>query len=121
MKPLQTMEQAAASMLDAFVAQLKAEHPGLAALHAAENKLLSGLPPGRIVEAADLLHARLIVIGSRGMTGLPHLLQGSVSERVVELAKGPVVIIKAADSRRRAAKEEPQTVAQGSGDEHGDA
>jgi nucleotide-binding universal stress UspA family protein len=108
MKPLQTMEQAAASMLDAFVAQLKAEHPGLAALHAAENKLLSGLPPGRIVEAADLLHARLIVIGSRGMTGLPHLLQGSVSERVVELANGPVVVIKAEENQRIAARKSTQ-------------
>lgn len=104
MKPLQTMEQAAEGMLEDFVVQLKAEHPGLAALHAAEKKLLSGLPPGRIVEAAELLQAKLIVIGSRGMTGLPHLLQGSVSERVVELANGPVVVIKAEENQRRAAK-----------------
>jgi nucleotide-binding universal stress UspA family protein len=104
MKPLQTMEQAAESMLDDFIAQLKAKHPGLAALHSAEKKLLKGLPPGRIVEAAELLHAKLIVIGSRGMTGLPHLLQGSVSERVVELANGPVVVIKAEENQRIAAR-----------------
>ena len=105
MKPLQTMEQAAESMLDDFVAQLSSEHPGLAVLHSAEKKLLTGLPPGRIAEAAELLHAKLIVIGSRGMTGLPHLLQGSVSERVVELADGPVVVIKAEEHQRLAAGE----------------
>jgi nucleotide-binding universal stress UspA family protein len=103
MKPLQTMEQAATGMLDDFVARLKAEHPELAALHTAEHKLLSGLPPGRIAETAELLQAKLIVIGSRGMTGLPHLLQGSVSERVVELANGPVVVIKAEENQRIAA------------------
>jgi nucleotide-binding universal stress UspA family protein len=108
MKPPQTMEQAAAGMLDDFVARLKAEHPELATLHSAEHKLLSGLPPGRIAEAAELLHARLIVIGSRGMTGLPHLLQGSVSERVVELANGPVVVIKAEENQRIAAKKRKQ-------------
>ena len=108
MKPLQTMEQAAEDMLGSFVAQLKAEHPGLAALHTAEVKLLRGLPPGRITEAAELLHAKLIVIGSRGMTGLPHLLQGSVSERVVELANGPVVVIKAEENQRIAAKKRKQ-------------
>jgi nucleotide-binding universal stress UspA family protein len=108
MKPPQTMEQAATGMLDDFVARLKAEHPGLAALCSAEHKLLSGLPPGRIAEAAELLHAKLIVIGSRGMTGLPHLLQGSVSERVVELANGPVVVIKAEENQRKAAKKRKQ-------------
>jgi nucleotide-binding universal stress UspA family protein len=108
MKPLQTMEQAATGMLDDFVARLKAEHPELAALHTAEHKLLSGLPPGRIAETAELLQAKLIVIGSRGMTGLPHLLQGSVSERVVELANGPVVVIKGTENQRVAAKQRKQ-------------
>jgi nucleotide-binding universal stress UspA family protein len=121
MQPLQTMEQAAASMLDDFIMQLKSDYPGLAALHSAEKKLLTGLPPGRIVQAAEILHAKLIVIGSRGMTGLPHLLQGSVSERVVELAKGPVVIIKAEKNQRPVTEEDPHTGARGSGDEHGDA
>ena len=120
MKPLQTMEQAAASMLDNFVAQLKADCPGLAALHAAEKKLLIGLPPGRITQAAELLQAKLIAIGSRGMTGLPHLLQGSVSERVVELAKGPVVVIKAEKNQRPVAKDDPHTGARPPEDNHGD-
>jgi len=93
-EPLQPMENVARGMLDEFLLQLQKDHSGLTALGSAEKQLLIGLPPGRIVEAARLLNAKLIVIGSRGMTGLPHLLQGSVSERVVELATGPVVVVK---------------------------
>jgi len=42
-----------------------------------------------------LLGAGTIVIGNRGLTGLPHMLLGSVAERVVELASIPVVVVKA--------------------------
>lgn len=101
-KPLQPMEQAAEAMLENFLADLQRDHPELTALGSAEKMLLTGLPPGRIVEAAELLHAKLIVIGSRGMTGLPHLMQGSVSERVVELASGPVVVVKSPENLHRA-------------------
>jgi nucleotide-binding universal stress UspA family protein len=94
-KPLQPMEHAAENLLETFVADLYRDHPDLPALEVAERRLLSGLPPGRIVELAARLDAKLIVIGSRGMTGLPHLMQGSVSERVVELAERPVVVVKA--------------------------
>lgn len=110
-KALQTQEQAAAVMLDDFLASVKRDYPELTRLETAEKILLSGLPPGRIVEASERLNAKLIVIGSRGMTGLPHLMQGSVSERVVVLAGRPVVVVKSADGqhaqkiRKRAEKE----------------
>jgi len=99
-KPLQTMEQAAEVMLDDFLAAVHRDKPELTCLETAEKMLVSGLPPGRIVEAAEMLNAKLIVIGSRGMTGLPHLMQGSVSERVVELATRPVVVVKSANGER---------------------
>ena len=50
------------------------------------------------MEAGKLVNARVIVLGSRGMTGLPHLLQGSVSERVVKLADRPVVVVKSGEA-----------------------
>jgi nucleotide-binding universal stress UspA family protein len=98
---LQPMERAAERMLDTFVADLQRDHPEVDSLARAGKTLVSGLPAGRIVEIADLLNAKLIVIGSRGMTGLPHLLQGSVSERVVKLANRPVVVIRARGNKRR--------------------
>jgi len=97
--PLQPMERAAERMLDEFLLRLQHEHPDQASLRKAEKRLITGLPPGRIVEAAAQMDAKLIVIGSRGQSGLPHLLQGSVSERVVELADRPVVVMKAAGPR----------------------
>jgi len=102
--PRQPMEQAAERMLEDFLASLQHEHPELSALAGAERKLVSGLPPGRIVETAELLDAKLIVLGSRGMTGLPHLMQGSVAERVVELAQGPVVVVKSRGTGQAAAR-----------------
>jgi nucleotide-binding universal stress UspA family protein len=99
-KSLRPMEHVAEGMLDDFLAELRREHPELTALEKAEKKLLRGLPPSRIVEVAGLINAKLIVIGSRGQTGIPHLMQGSVSERVVELARRPVVVVKAPGNRQ---------------------
>jgi len=90
------MQDVAKSMMEKFLTDMRVRHPELEALNSAETRLIKGLPPSRIVEAAELLNARLIVVGSRGMTGLNHMLLGSVAERVVELAGVPVVVVKAA-------------------------
>ena len=55
-------------------------------------RLESGSPHRRIVEVANELHASLIVIGSRGRTGLAAL--GSVSERVVHNASCSVLVVR---------------------------
>ena len=88
------MKDVAESMMNDFLADTTKKQPHLEALKTADTHLVKGLPPGRIVEVADLLKAKLIVIGNRGMTGLDHMLLGSVAERVVELAPGPVVVVK---------------------------
>jgi nucleotide-binding universal stress UspA family protein len=49
-----------------------------------------------IVEQAQSLPADLIVMGTRGLTGLKHVVLGSVAERVVRLAPCPVLTVKAA-------------------------
>jgi universal stress protein A len=49
-----------------------------------------------IVEQAQSLPADLIVMGTRGLTGLRHVVLGSVAERVVRLAPCPVLTVKAA-------------------------
>lgn len=98
---LRPMEEAAAVMLDEFVDALRSVDGCREPLEHAEKHLLRGIPPSRIVAFAALQKAELIVIGSRGLSGLPHLLQGSVSERVVEMATGPVVVVKVRGKHQR--------------------
>jgi len=48
------------------------------------------------VAQAEGLPADLIIMGTRGITGLKHVLLGSVAERVVRTAPCPVLTVKAA-------------------------
>jgi nucleotide-binding universal stress UspA family protein len=50
-----------------------------------------------IIEEAKRVSADLIVIGTRGLTGLKHVALGSVAERVVRQAPCPVLTVKADD------------------------
>ncbi len=56
--------------------------------------VLLGPSATEIADAADREHADLIVMGSTGRTGLPHVLLGSVAERVVRLARCPVLTVR---------------------------
>jgi universal stress protein A len=47
-----------------------------------------------ILDEADRLLADLIVMGTRGLTGLEHLVLGSTAERVIRLAPCPVLTVK---------------------------
>ena len=49
-----------------------------------------------IVSYASRLRADLIVMGTRGRTGIAHLLLGSVAEHVVRMAPCPVVTVRQA-------------------------
>ncbi len=53
----------------------------------------TGYYPDEILRIAREGRHDLIVMGTRGRTGLPHLLLGSVAERVVQLAPCPVLTI----------------------------
>ncbi|MCH9646679.1 MAG: universal stress protein [Deltaproteobacteria bacterium] len=87
------LEAAARLMLDEFLAEIPKEIPELEGLEV-NDLLIVGLPVSRILEVAERHRARLIVMGSQGRTGLPHLMLGSKAERVVQLAKIPVTIVK---------------------------
>ena len=53
----------------------------------------TGYYPDEILRVAKEGKHDLIVMGTRGRTGLPHLLLGSVAERVVQLASCPVLTV----------------------------
>lgn len=91
---LEPMQSVAEVMMDEFLGDIVEDFSEYSFLRTLDSHFVPGLPPSRIVEAAELLEADMIVVGSRGRTGLPHRLVGSTSERVVELAAIPVVVVK---------------------------
>lgn len=60
----------------------------------AESMGNHGRPEDVIVELARERKADLIVMGTHGRTGLPHVLLGSVAERVIRNAPCPVITVK---------------------------
>lgn len=60
-------------------------------------ELLLGLPSQAILEATRKAGADLIVIGTRGLSGIRHLLLGSTAERVVQHAECPVLTVHPGD------------------------
>lgn len=59
-----------------------------------ETQVVVGDPVWEICQAATREHVDLIVMGSRGRTGLSHVLLGSVAERVVRHAPCPVLVAR---------------------------
>ncbi len=60
-----------------------------------ESVVREGYAATAIVEEATERGADLIVIGTHGLSGLKHLLLGSIAERVVQKAPCPVLTVKA--------------------------
>jgi nucleotide-binding universal stress UspA family protein len=80
---------AAQAALDRLLARVQAA--GLEG----EALLAEGRPEEMVVATAASRGADLIVVGSRGHTGLKRLLLGSASERIMGLAQSPVLIVPA--------------------------
>jgi nucleotide-binding universal stress UspA family protein len=58
-------------------------------------ELVTGEPADEIIRLANIYKADLIIIGSRGLTGMKRIVQGSVSSQVVEEANCSVLVVKA--------------------------
>ncbi len=59
-----------------------------------ELEIVTGDPSVEIVRLAHIYQAELVVIGTRGFTGLKRILQGSVSSQVVADAPCSVLVVK---------------------------
>ena len=75
------------SMLPELLAHLRAKHQGLrCSVHT-----LSGRPVHEITEAAR--DSWLLVVGTRGISGLPGMLRGSVSQALLQHVTSPVLVV----------------------------
>jgi nucleotide-binding universal stress UspA family protein len=61
---------------------------------AAGEKISFGYPADTIVKEASALNTDLIVMGSRGTTGIRRVMLGSTAEKVLRWASVPVLIVK---------------------------
>ena len=62
----------------------------------ADSVVAEGYAATAIVDEVESQNADLVVIGTHGLSGLKHLLLGSIAERVVQKAPCPVLTVKAA-------------------------
>lgn len=60
-----------------------------------EARLSTLVPSLGISDTAEEVGADLIVMGTRGLSGIKHVLLGSVAERTVRIAPCPVLTVKA--------------------------
>ncbi|MEM7557041.1 MAG: universal stress protein [Cyanobacteria bacterium P01_A01_bin.84] len=59
-----------------------------------ELELVNGDPAEEIIRLANIYKVDLIIIGTRGLTGMKRIVQGSVSSQVMEDAHCSVLIVK---------------------------
>ena len=93
-KQLHRIEDGADEMMNGFLASFGEQNAEIGKIKQVESLLVVGLPVNRILEVAEQRDACMIVMGSRGLTGVKHLLLGSVAERTVRLSPIPVTVIK---------------------------
>lgn len=85
--PVEEIEKAAKDALERELAKIRARHPDTHAV------LEVGAAYDRIVEVVKSRGADLVVMGTHGRRGLPHLVLGSVAEKVVRLSPVPVLTV----------------------------
>ncbi len=95
------LEDVARDLLADFMADLHRHESVRDMLAGARSRLVSGLPARRIREVALEEDAALIVMGSRGRSGLSLLSVGSVAAEVARHSPVPVTVVKAPGAQRR--------------------
>ena len=83
------LHQAAGAKLDELRSEFKDEGVHMS------TEVCASLPSEAICKSAATNHADLIVMGTRGISGIKHVILGSVAERTVRSAPCPVLTVKA--------------------------
>lgn len=59
-----------------------------------DQRIVEGSPARAVVDTASQEHADMIVVGTRGLSGLQGMALGSVAQKISFLANCPIVIVK---------------------------
>lgn len=99
------MKTASSQLLDI---KGRAERRGIAVT----TRVATGIPSEEIITVARAEDSDLIVVGTRGKTGLAHVLLGSTAERVIRGAPCPVLAVRTdpADAEEGAVLSKPVTL-----------
>ncbi len=81
------MKQTTADLVDF---KTRAAERGLAV----ETRVTTGIPSEEVVRAAQRDDVDLIVVGTRGKSGLEHVVLGSTAERIIRMAPSPVLAVR---------------------------
>jgi len=93
-RQLRRLDDIAHEMLDEFMAKMVERHSKCTPLKKAKRLLVTGLPVTRILEVAERLEPKMVVMGSAGRTGLSHFLLGSKTEQLLRLCPFPITVVK---------------------------
>jgi nucleotide-binding universal stress UspA family protein len=93
-KKVTRIQDIAAEVFDEFMDRVSHENQGLYSLWEAGRLMVTGLPVTRILEVVKHLDPIMVVMGSKGRTGLKHLVIGSKAAQIVQLCPVPVTIVK---------------------------
>lgn len=94
---LDQLQKEAGKVVDKVVSE--ADSRGVAA----RARILRGVPAQQINDTARELKSDLVVMGTRGRTGLAHILLGSTAEGVVRGAPCPVLTVRSSSDKGRPA------------------
>lgn len=76
----------------------------------ATHIVIEGKPCHSIIEYADYTNCDLILMATRGMTGLKHLLVGSTTEKIVRLSERPILTLGRVNIPEQAREEAVEAV-----------
>ena len=93
-KQLRRLEDVAGELLGEFMTRSAKKYSKHPAIEKSKRLLVTGLPVTRILEIAQALEPKMVVMGSAGRTAMSRFLLGSKSEQVLRMCPFPVTIVK---------------------------
>lgn len=82
------MEEVATELMEEFVKSQLKKRDNI------ETRIIPGLPADEIIRLAETERVDMVVMGTRGHSGIKRLIIGSVAEKVIRSCKCPVLTVQ---------------------------